>query len=264
MIQFLSSLSLWALAIVLNVWLMGFALASLWAVRRWNLLPRLHGNTNAGLFFGAAVLQSALVLYGLVAALTAVTVWQRHEAVAGTVSNEATAISSLWRDLGGYPQREREAMRKALRDYTDQIIREAWPLQRQGKTPARGVKMTDDLQALLFAFEPVTEGQKILHGQTLSAFNRLAEARRLRIDAVSTALPTVMWFVLLPGALGCLLLAVLYAVEDARLHAILLTALAGFLAMVLFVIISLDRPFQGPMAIGADSYQLVFDMLMTK
>ena len=52
--------------------------------------------------------------------------------------------------------------------------------------------------------------------------------------------------------------------EDARLHAILLTALAGFLAMVLFVIISLDRPFQGPMAIDAGSYQLVFDMLMTK
>ena len=32
--------------------------------------------------------------------------------------------------------------------------------------------------------------------------------------------------------------------------------------MVLFVIISLDRPFQGAMAIPADSYQLVHDQLM--
>ena len=40
MIDFLFSLPLWALALVLNVWLMGFALVSLWAVRRW-VLPLL-------------------------------------------------------------------------------------------------------------------------------------------------------------------------------------------------------------------------------
>jgi hypothetical protein len=33
MIDSLFSLPLWALAIVLNVWMMGFALASLWALR---------------------------------------------------------------------------------------------------------------------------------------------------------------------------------------------------------------------------------------
>lgn len=53
-----------------------------------------------------------------------------------------------------------------------------------------------------------------------------------------------------------------YPVQDARYHAILASALAGFVAMVLFVIITLDRPFRGPMAIPADSYQLVYDQLM--
>jgi hypothetical protein len=35
-------------------------------------------------------------------------------------------------------------------------------------------------------------------------------------------------------------------------------------AMVLFVIITLDRPFQGEMAIPADSYQLIYDQLMKR
>ena len=70
MMNFLFSLPLWALGLVLNVWLMGFALTSLWAFRRW-MLPRLHIDTNAALFYGAAAMQSAMVLYGLVAALTA-------------------------------------------------------------------------------------------------------------------------------------------------------------------------------------------------
>lgn len=38
---------------------------------------------------------------------------------------EATAIAILWRDLGGYPQRERDSMREVLRGYTKQIIEEA-------------------------------------------------------------------------------------------------------------------------------------------
>jgi hypothetical protein len=259
--DFLFSLPLWALAIVLNVWLMGFALVSLWAVRRW-LLPRLRLNSDTALFFGAATMQSAMVLYGLVAALTAVSVWTKYSQVSDTVSSEATAIAGLWRDLGGYPQREREAMREVLRGYTNQIISEAWSEQRRGRTPAAGVEWMDRFVAQLLVFEPTTESQKLLHAETLSAFNRMHEARRQRLDAVKSGLPGVMWLVLLPGAMGCLLLCMFFPVEDRHFQAILVAGLAGFVAMVLFVIISLDRPFQGAMAIPADSYQLVRDQLM--
>jgi hypothetical protein len=188
-IDFLFLLPLWALAVVLNVWLMGFALVSLWALRRW-ALPRLRLNTDATLFFGAAVMQSAMVLYGLVAALTAVSVWTKHSQALDTASREATAIASLWRNLGGYPERERESMREVLRGYTNQIIQEAWPEQRQGRIPRGGVERMDRFLAQLLVFEPTTESQKLLHAETLSAFNRMHEARRQRLDAVNGALPS--------------------------------------------------------------------------
>jgi len=254
-LDFLFSLSPWPLAVFLNVWLMGFALASLWAVRRW-LLPRLRLDTNASLFFAAATMQSAVVLYGLVAALTAVSVSTKHSQVSDTVSSEATAIASLWRDLGGYPQPDRDALREVLRGYTNQIIHEASPEQRQGRIPRAGVVWMDRLLA------PSSEAHKLVHAQTLSAFNRMHEARRQRLDAVNSALPGVMWVVLLPGAMGCLLLCLFFPVEDARLQAILMVGLAGFMAMVLFVIVSLDRPLRGAMAIPPDSYQLIYDQLM--
>jgi hypothetical protein len=261
--DFLFALPLWALAIVLNVWLMSFSLIGLWAFRRW-LMPRLNLNTNAGLFFSAAAMQSGMMLYGLIAALTAVSVWSTHSQVSVTVSREATAIASLWRDLGGYPQRERDAMREALSGYTNQIIREAWPEQAQGRIPRTGVDWMNRIQAQLFAFEPKSEAQKTLHAETLGAYNRVVETRRQRLDAVKTGLPGVMWFVLLPGAMGCMLLVCFSPIEDARAQAILVAALSGFLAMVLFVIISLDRPFVGDMAVTPGSYELIYDQLMRK
>jgi hypothetical protein len=264
MLELVFSLPLWALALTLNVWLMGFALVGLRAFRRW-ALPRLNiGDDDADLYYSAAVMQSAMMLYGLVAALTAVSVWSQYSQVSDVVSSEATTLARLWRDVRGYPQAERDALQDELRGYTEQIINEAWPEQRQGRTPQDGVEHMNRLQAQLFAFEPRLESQKILHAETLSAFNSLIQARRLRLDAVGKGLPVVMWFVLMPGAMGCVFLAFFFRIRDTRYQAILAASLSGFIAMVLFVIVALDQPFRGAMAIGPDSYRLVHQQLMRR
>ena len=84
------------------------------------------------------------------------------------------------------------------------------------------------------------------------------------LDAVQAALPEVLWRVLLPGATGCIVLCLFFHVEHVGFQAVLLLGLSGFLAMVLFVIVALDRPFSGGMRITADSYQLVIDHHMKR
>jgi hypothetical protein len=261
-IDFLSSLPLWFLAVLLNAWMIGVGLVGIWVMRRW-VLPRMPlGYDDA--YFGAAIVQSSMLLYSLVAALTAVGVWQRYSEVSNVVSSEASAIAGLWRDLGGYPQPQRDAMQDVLRGYTDQVINQAWPLQQRGQIPREGVAWMDRLQAQLVAFEPTTESQKIIHAETMSAFNELVQQRRQRLDSVQAGLPGVLWVVLLPGAMVCVVLFLFFHVPNARYQAILTTGLAGFLAMVLFVIIALDRPFGGSMGITAQSYQLIYDHHMRK
>jgi len=260
MIDFLSALPLWLLAVILNVWLIGFALAGLWFAKRW-IFPRLHLHYEDA-YFAAAIIQSAMLLYGLVAALTAVGVWQKYSAVSDIASGEATAIASLWRGLSAYPEPVRGETQGILRGYTDQVIHDAWPQQRRGQTPGGGVEWIDRLEAGLLAFEPTTEGQKILHAETLRQFSELLQQRRQRVDSVQTSLPVVFWWVLLPGAMGSIALFLFFHLDSVRLHAILLIGLASFQALVLLVIISLARPFSGEMGIGSESYELVYDHLM--
>lgn len=68
-VDFLYSLPLWLLGLVLNACLVAFGLIGLWIARRW-LLPRLQLKYDDA-YFGAAVVQSVMLLYGLIAALTA-------------------------------------------------------------------------------------------------------------------------------------------------------------------------------------------------
>ena len=256
-VDWLVVLPLWGLAFVLTAGLTGFALVGLWVMERW-VMPRLRLMYDDA-YYAAALVQSAMLLYSLIAALTAIGVWQRYADVSSIVSAEATAITTLWRDIGGYPPEVRDPARAVLEGYTKQVIEEAWPLQREGIVPKGGVEWMDQLQAVLFAFEPRTEGQKVIHGETLRSFNLLVHERRQRLDSVQGGLPSVLWWVLLPGAFLCLGLCLFFHVNDVRFKAVLLVGVATFMAMVLFVIVSMDRPYSGPHGVTADSYQLIYD-----
>jgi Protein of unknown function (DUF4239) len=237
-----------------------FAVVGLWLVRR-RVLPRLRVRTEESEFTGA-MLQSVMVFYGLAVALIAVTVFQTYSDSSKLVTGEATAINSLYRDVTSYPEPIRTELQKLLRAYTDQVINGAWPLVRRGKIPTAGLEHMTRFQAALDKFEPVTEGQKLLHGETLRAYNQLIQARRLRLDAVTTGLPTVMWAVIVIGAFISLSASFFFKVEDARLHIIEVLLLAVFIGLVIFMIVALDRPFRGDLGVRADPYQLVYDQLM--
>ena len=237
-----------------------FAIGGLLFVRR-RLLPNWRVRIEDSEFAGAMV-QSVLVFYGLAVALIAVRVWQNYSDVSKIVSQEATALAALYRDVTGYPEPARSQLQKHLRDYVSYVIDQAWLLQRGGKVPHGGVGHMNLFQATLFASEPVTEGQKLLHAETLRAYNHMMLSRRMRLDTVSTGLPVVMWVVVAAGAVIGLSASFFFNIDEIRLHMVLVVLLATFIGLVIFMILALDRPFRGDLGIPPDPYQLIYDQLM--
>jgi len=242
--------------------LCAFALGGLSIFSR-QILPRLKLGPEESVFT-SAMMQAMMVFYGLAVALIAVSVWQTHTDAAGTISGEASALGVLYRHVGGYPEPLRSQLRQDLREYLDYVIHEAWPLQRRGLVPSGGVEKVNDFEAKLVTFEPATEGQKLLHGETLRAYSQMIEARRLRLDAVLTGLPGVLWFVIVIGALVSLSSTFFFQVEDARLQRIQVVLLALFIGLLIFIIFALDRPFRGDLGLQPDPYQLIYDQLMKR
>ena len=173
--------------------------------------------------FVGPMVHSVMVFYGLVLALIAVNVFETYSESSKIVSAEATALNMLYRDAGSYPEPTRTNLQSALRDYVEQVINEAWPMQRAGHIPTGGIEKMDRVEEHLAGFEPATEAQKALHAEAWRAFNRVIETRRARLDEVKTGLPGVMWLVVLLGAAISLSAAFFFHVEDVRLHAILVS-----------------------------------------
>ena len=106
--------------------------------------------------FSGAMVHSVMVFYGLALALIAVNVFETYADVSKIISQEATALAVLHRDVSAYPDPIRSQLQKELRDYVDYVIHEAWPLQQRGQVPNAGVERMTRFQGMLVTFEPAT------------------------------------------------------------------------------------------------------------
>jgi hypothetical protein len=202
------------------------------------------------------------VFYGITVGLIAIGVWDTKTTASDMVSREAAAIGGLYRDLGGYPSPIKEELRAQLKDYTVFTIEQAWPAQSKGQILDGGTKILDGFQAQLFTFQPGNASQVAIHQEALRAYNGLIEYRRLRVDAVGSGLSPVMWSVIWVGAIISIFMAYLFKVEDPRLHVLLIGLMAGFLSMVLFMIVINDKPFYGAITIPPDAYKLILERVI--
>jgi len=71
-----------------------------------------------------------------------------------------------------------------------------------------------------------------------------------------------MWAVIIAGAFISLCTSFFFKVEDARLHGILVTLLALFIGVLIFMILALDQPFRGDLGLSPEPYKLLYEHLM--
>lgn len=202
------------------------------------------------------------VLYGLTVGLIAVATWEAYSETDKAVGTEAAALAVLYRDASSYPEPFRTDLQTLLKEYTRYVIEEAWPLQQRGEVPADGTDRVTRFQNRLYAFEPATPGQQAVHGETLRAFNSLVEHRRARLQAVTTGLPAILWWVVLIGSAITAASGFLFHLAEFRLHLILTVLIGSLMGLLVFLIAAMDNPFRGKLSIGPDAFQLVYTGLM--
>ncbi len=250
----------WLLCIIIVATVVGLALAGLFISRP--LVGRIVGRTSKHNDLVSYFLGAMGVFYGLALGLIAVATWENYTEVDAVVTSEAAAVSSLYRDLDGYPQPLRGSLENLLRDYTHMVIEKEWPAHKQGIALEDGDLILDRLENEVMSFEPTREREKIVHAEVLRSLDTVLDQRRLRLQAVSTGLPSALWAVVLIGALLNGLLTYLFWVENLTLHAAVVGVLACFIALLIFLTAAMDNPFRGEFSVNSDVFQTILEKVM--
>ena len=220
----------------------------------------LHREKRANEMVGLA-LSSYFVLFGLLLGLLAVATYQNYSNVDDIVTNEASSLAALYREISSLPQPSRGQLQQRLREYTRYTIEEGWAQQRKGIVPKGEVVRSGLLIRSLLDFEPSNDKEKLIYEDALRQSDHRNELSRARLSNVTTGLPTVLWWVVVAGAAINIVLIWMQDME-VHVHLILGTALASILGLVIFLIAELDNPFRGAISIGPDAIARVYEDVM--
>lgn len=202
------------------------------------------------------------VVYGITLGLIAVGVWENYISVNTKVEEEAATLGAVYRDVSNYPEPYRTKLTTGLKSYTRYIIDEAWPLQEKGVIPSGGVDIINGFQQNLYGYEPVTEGQKILHLSALESYNGYILLRRLRLQNITKNVSIMIWWVIFFGGLINLVLSWLFVVANKSLHILMNGLLGALIGALIFLIIVLDFPFRGWFKVSSEPFEVTYQQLM--
>lgn len=219
-------------------------------------LYALVDNDTVGWIFSAI-----LVIYAIAIGMIAVATWTNASAASSVASQEASHIAVLYRSLMGYPQPLQNEIKDVLTRYLKSIIEEAWPAQQRGEVTEEGIADLLELGRRIITFQPSTDGQCVIYGEVMRAFNTLVEFRRRRIEAASFAVPASLWVVVLLGAAISIFTSYVFKIESWFVHGLLTAMLISMIALVVFFIAATDHPYYGANAIEPAAYRIVLNDL---
>jgi hypothetical protein len=201
------------------------------------------------------------LLYGLLLGLLSVATYQNAAQIQTSVQREAGTLALLHRGTTAYPEPLRSELQFLLRDYTLYVVHKDWPAHHEGRILQGGSARMGALVQTLETFEPTTKSEEIALAQTFASLDVLAGARIERLAGVSLAIPGVFWYVVLIGAL---INIVLIWMLDMRFftHLILGGMISFFLGVMFFLLIAMDQPLRGAVAVAPTSFELAYRVLM--
>jgi hypothetical protein len=237
------------LAIVVAV-VVAFVLLHAFLQRRLNTEALRRNNDVAGFLFSAVG-----VLYAVVLGFTVVVVWQKYDGAVANVENEVDATGNLYHVVDAFPAGARAQIRAGLRDYVDSVLRIEWPAMARGQdVPELAAQQLERVSYAVDTFAPVNFKEFAAQQAAISEERRLFDARRARLVATVPAVPAILWFALVSGALAMIAFCFIFGVENRPAQLMMTAILVGLIGILFVVIDEFSTPFSGSVRISADGW----------
>jgi uncharacterized membrane protein YdcZ (DUF606 family) len=225
-----------------------YAIAGVLIVRKLQKGKVLEGHNDVL----SPVFATAGVIYAVLLGFLVVAVWQSYDDAKGTIQDEATSLTTLYRLTAGmrHPE-ERAAMRSAIRVYTEAVINDEWKTQAVTGTASPQTRKAMGSIYHQFSVMPLNESGSQVNGEFLRTASQITIDRNRRIVEATEHLSWVMWLGLFVGGFVVVGMTCILYMEAAWPHVVITGVLAALIGTLLFVTMVLDHPFVGPLALDS-------------
>ncbi len=206
---------------------------------------------------------TAGVVYAVLLGFMVVGEWESYDNAHANVAEEAALLVPLYRQSEVLQKDQGDRIRVLLHKYAQDVIA-GWD---RFTTGTRNTDAGADMQNLFTAFGgivPTTKVQELTAGQFMTSLNLVLLDRNKRYMQSAESLSWIMWLAAVGGGMVTVALTFLLYMERTWPHVAAVSVMAAMIALLLFTIAVLNRPFLGPLAIESSPFEaslVVFDQV---
>ncbi len=213
---------------------------------------RLEHNDRAG--FILAVIG---VVYAVLLAFVAIGTWERFNQAEARSYEEAEALATVYRDAESFPHPEK--LQAMLQGYVRSVIDVEWPRMRRGERAAAANELLEAADRYVRHLPVAAAGAADVHAQMLSAMDTALGDRETRLTIDFIGINSIMWSVLVAGAYITVGFTYLFGFERRVMQQLMIGGLSLTIGLVLFLVVGLDYPFRGSIAVGPDAFRTLLE-----
>lgn len=244
-----SGIPVWLVLLCVIAALILVAVGSIWLANR--TMPEVGKEHNSTL---SPFITVVGLMYGALLGFTVVAAWQQYSSAGITVSDEASTLTTMYRQTVAMPQPEQTQLRQLLRRYTSAVAGPEWKTQGRGRTSdtARGA-VTEMYRVI--GTQPTSVASSPITGEFLNQLTALSSDRNRRIIDAKPRIPWLLWSGLIFGGTVIVAFTGFLRLGSTIGHVIVSSTIAALLGLMLCTAFALDHPFGNERGITSEPFQ---------
>jgi hypothetical protein len=199
------------------------------------------------------------VIYAVILGMAVISVWEKFAEAEDASTEEAGALASIYRLSRSVDIVDAARVRGALTAYTRSAITDDWPAMARGRHSEVTLAKLTTLYDVLVAATPDTPRGAVLLADLLDQLDSVTDARRDRLTLAQGVFPGVIWAVLIIGGVMTLGFTFFFALENLSAQALMTGMLALVITLALFVALTVDHAFTGPISVSPEALELILE-----
>jgi Protein of unknown function (DUF4239) len=193
------------------------------------------------------------LVFGALLGFTVVVAWEQFSSAEAHVANEASTLTTMYRQTVAMPASEQMQMRELLRKYTKAAEGPEWARQEiDGSTSDTARAAITDMYRVLGS-QPPNEASSA-NSEFFGQLTVLTSERNTRILDAKPRIPWLLWFGLIFGAVIFIALMGAMRMKSRRRHVVLSSAVAALLGLLLYIVLCLDHPFGSQLGVTSEPF----------
>jgi hypothetical protein len=190
----------------------------------------------------------------LILAFVIVAVWDDYNDLEKTIKTETDKLNSILSHTSNLPDNLREIVGKSIYDYCDQVINQEWQMQDRKTEHPSAIPV---LRQELLIIQPENFVQQRIFEAVDDDLSSVSDLHRERLSHTHSQMPQLIWQILKAGTVILILFTYFFHVSSDKLKRVYLSFIVVSVSMCMFLVYTLDHPFNGQNGVDNQPYRNV-------